>query len=96
MADDKKPLDAPPVAAAPPAPPTNTVVYVAQPPPHVPPVPNDTPPGGKFGIREVEFVDGKRVETIKYVNAHNLPYTDDADDNLKEKASDRRDMRDRK
>ncbi len=65
--------------------PTTSVVYVASPPPHVPPKPNETPPGGKFGKITVDTKDGERVETVEYVNAHGLPFVDDPVKNLRDK-----------
>ena len=84
------------VTTVPPPPPVNSIVYVAQPPPHVPPPPNETPPGGKFGIKDVNYEDGKRIETVRFVNAHNLPFTDDADENLKADLKDRGDLKGKK
>ena len=43
---------------------------------HVPPTPNEAPEGGKFGVREFEFKDGRRVETITYVDAEGKPFKD--------------------
>lgn len=84
--------------ATPPAavPPGATLVAVTAGVPHVPPPAPETPPGGKFGVRATEFRDGRYTETVRYVNAHGLPFSDDPDENLKEKASERRDLRDRK
>lgn len=74
--------------------PQTSVVYVASPPPHVQPKPNDTPPGGKFGIRDVEYKDdGKKEEKIRWVNAHGCEFTDDEQANQDDKsAREKRDM----
>lgn len=84
MADSPKPPDKPadkPVAVVP-----TSLVTVPQ---HVPIVPAErpeTPPGGKFGVAEfVPGPDGKRTEKIKYVNAHGKPFSDDPNENMKDK-----------
>lgn len=84
MADAPKPEPVHPAVAAQATAPTS-IVTVAPRVPFNPPALPETPPGGKFGIRDFEIVNGKRVEKIRYVNAHGLPFSDDPNENMKDK-----------
>lgn len=82
MAEKFEPVPPPVVQTTGTAPPGATIVAMTPSAVHVPPEPEPTPPGGKFGIREFEDRDGKRVETIRYVDANGDPYVEkDADGN---------------
>lgn len=79
---DPTPAATPNIAVPVPTPvvatPTILQVTTLPPAPHVPPEPNSTPPGGKFGLRQP---DG----SIRYVNAHGRPYSDDPNVNMRDK-----------
>ena len=71
-------MQTPPAAAVP-----TSLVTVASYTPPKPAAPAETPPGGKFGIAGTDYVDGEMVRTIRYVNAHGAPFTDDPAANLR-------------
>jgi hypothetical protein len=55
------------------------IVHMVQPPPHVPPEPNATPPGGRFGVRETARDGaGNVTEVIRWVDANGDPLPDEA------------------